>query len=162
VLIAVGVTGWFMFRPQVQAGLVTEALVARHLYFLQDPRAVQIATNDRQRIATWFRNKLAFPVRLPALQGADLKGARFCHFWGHKIALAFYEADGKRLSLFVTDSTTFPFGSPQAASCRTALNDYEVCIVPTPSAVLALVGNKDEMTGALRELESLAGQYPLN
>src|SRR5262245_23832772 len=70
VVIAVGVTGWFMFRPQVQAGLVTEALVARHLYFLQDPRAVQIATNDRQRIATWVRNKLPLPVRLPALQDA--------------------------------------------------------------------------------------------
>jgi anti-sigma factor RsiW len=161
-LIAVGLGGWFMFRPQVQAGLVTEALVARHLYFLQDPRAVQIATNDRQRIAAWFRKKLAFPVRLPALQGADLQGARFCHFWGQKIALAFYEANGRRLSLFVTDSTTFPFGSPQTATCRTALSDYEVCIVPTSSAVLALVGNKEDMSGALHDLESLASQYPLN
>lgn len=161
VLIAVGVTGWFVFRPQVQADLVTEALVARHLYFLQDPNAVQIASNDRQRIAAWFRNKVAFPVRLPVLQGADLQGARFCHFWGHKIALAFYEARGRRLSLFVTDSTTFPFGRPQAASCRTALSDYEVCLVPTSSTVLALVGNKEEMTDALRELESLASQYPL-
>jgi len=163
VLIAVGVTGWLVLRPQGRADLVAEALVARHLYFLQDPKAVQIATNDRQRIAAWFRNKLHFPVRLPALQGADLKGARFCHFWGHKIALAFYEASGNRLSLFVMDSTTFPFGgSRQPPSCRTALGDYEVCIVPTSSAVLALVGNKEEMTGALPELESLASQYPVN
>jgi hypothetical protein len=65
------------------------------------------------------------------------------------------------LSLFVMDSTTFPFGgSRQPPNCRTALGDYEVCIVPTSSAVLALVGNKEEMAGALGELESLASQYP--
>jgi anti-sigma factor (TIGR02949 family) len=160
VLIAVGVSGWFMLRPQAKADLLTEALVARHLYFLHDPHAVEITSHDPQRIVAWFSNKVAFPVRLPTLNGADLKGARFCHFWGHKIALAFYEAHGKRLSLFVTDSTTFPFGTRQTPSCRTALGDYEVCIVPTASTVLALVGGKEEMVGTLRDLETLARQYP--
>ncbi len=159
-VLAVGVTGWFMLRPPTHTDVVTEALVADHLHFLQVPDAVEVASNDPQQIAAWFSDKVAFPVRVPALQDADLLGARLCSLWGHKIALAFYEVHGKRLSLFMADAATFPLGSRPAGSCRTALGDYDVCIVPTSSTVLALVGDKDEMAGVLRELETLATQHP--
>ena len=159
-LLAVGVTGWFMLHTRAHTDVVTEALVADHLHFLQDPDALEIASNDPQQIATWFRDKVAFPVRVPALHGADLLGARLCSLWGHKIALAFYESNGKRLSLFVADPTTFPRGTRPAGSCRTALGDYGVCVIPTSATVFALVGDKDQMAGILPEFETSATQRP--
>ena len=161
-LLAVGIGGWLLLRPATQADVVTEALVADHVHFLQVPDVLEIASNDPQQIASWFSDKVAFPVHVPALRSAELLGGRLCSLWGQKVALAFYEVHGKRLSLFVADSTTFPHGDRPRGSCRTALGDYDVCIVPTPSTVLALVGDKHEMAGVLRELERAAAEPPLS
>ncbi len=160
-LLAVGVMGWFRLLRETHTDVVTEALVADHLHFLQVPDVLEIASNDPQQIAAWFSDKVAFPVRVPALRSADLQGGRLCSLWGQKVALAFYTAHGKRLSLFVADPATFPHGDRSPGSCRTALGDYDVCTVRTASAVLALVGDKREMAGVLRELES-AVEPPLS
>jgi anti-sigma factor (TIGR02949 family) len=161
-LLVIGAAGWFMLRPQVHADIVTEALIADHVHFLQVPDAFEITSNDPRQIAAWFSNKVAFPVHLPDLQGADLLGARLCSLWNHKIALAFYAAHGKRLSFFVVDPDSFPPGYQPARGCRTALKDYHVCIIPTSSTVLALVGDKDETAAILSELEALATKHPMS
>lgn len=159
-LLAIGVGRWLMLGPLAHADVVTEALVADHLHFLQVPDALEIASNDPHEIAAWFGDKVAFPVRVPELQGADLLGGRLCSLWGHKIALAFYEAQGTRMSLFVADPNAFPENDRPPGSCRTALGDYDVCVVRRASTVLALVGDKSRMAALLPQLETSATQHP--
>jgi len=153
-LLALGVTRWRMLGRSAEADVVAEALVTDHVHFLAMPDALEIASRDPQQIAEWFRDKVAFPVRVPELHGADLLGARLCSLWGHKVALAFYETQGKRLSVFITDPTTFP--SRSEAGCRTALGDYRVCMIPTSSTVLAAVGETAPMAAVQPELEAPA------
>jgi len=156
VLIAVGVSRLVGRAPQADRDRVTEALVADHLHFLQVHDAVEFASDDPAQIAAWFAEKVPFPVRVPELRSATLLGGRLCSLWGHKVALAFYQVHGKRVSLFVADETTVPAGSKLKTGCGTALGGYRVCFVPTSPTLLALVADDDQTAALLPELQALA------
>lgn len=132
-----------------------EALVADHLHYLQVPDAIEIASHDPEHVAAWFGGKLPFPVRLPVLEGADLLGARLCSLWGHKVALAFYESGGERLSLFVADPTTFPLAG-RRVGCTEGLGDKRVCLVAAGPNVLAMVADREQAAIFAPQLERLA------
>ena len=154
-LLAVGVTGWFMLHTRAHTDVVTEALVADHLHFLQDPDALEVVSEDPERIAAWFADKVSFPVRVPRLPGATLLGGRFCSLWGHEVALAFYQARGRRLSLFVTEPATFSVGPPPSG-CAPGLGGYRVCLVEAAPTVLAMVADAEQTAALLPELRRAA------
>lgn len=138
-----------------QGERMTEALVADHLHYLQVPDPVEIASRDPERVAAWFADKLPFAVHLPELEGASLLGARRCSLWGHRVALAFYESGGERLSLFVADRASFPIATGRTG-CTEGLGGKHVCLVGAGPNVLAMVADRDQATALAPQLERLA------
>lgn len=130
---------------------VTAALVADHLHFLEEPGALEVQSDDPASVAAWFVDKVPFPVAVPRLQSAALVGGRLCSLWGHKVALAFYDVHGTRLSVFLADASTFPAVS--ASRCTDALGDYRVCLLPSAHAGIALVGEKAHAAAVLPDLQ---------
>jgi len=160
VLIAVGAVRLINGALRSDRDPVTEALVADHLHFLQVHDAVEFASDDPVRIAAWFTDKVPFPVRVPELRSATLLGGRLCSLWGHKVALAFYDVQGRRVSLFVADPTTVPVRPQPTAGCTAALGDYRVCFIPTSPTLLAMVADEDQTAAMLPELQALAARPP--
>jgi len=136
---------------------VVEALVADHLHFLQEPSAVEIGSNDPDRLAAALEEKVGFPVAIPRLEGAALVGGRRCSLWGQAIALTFYEARGKRLSLFIADRARFPSPVAQGSRCTASIGDYRVCLLPAGDTVLAMVGDGEQTAAMLGALEVAVG-----
>ncbi len=152
VLAAVGVTEWARRQPGAAHDPATQALVADHIHYLHEPDPLQVASSDPERIAAWFDGKVPFRVEIPRLEAATLLGARLCSLRGEKVALAFYETGGKRLSLFVGDPTAFP--APPEGGCTKVLGDYRVCLVPSASTTLAMVGDAEQAARMMPELQA--------
>lgn len=131
---------------------VTEALVADHVHFLQEPNVLQVVAHDPAELATWFADKVHFPVRVPRLQNATLVGGRLCTLLDRKFALAFYETRGGRVSLFVGDAGALPAATRRGRVPTAALGNYHVAIVPWKDAALALVADADQTAAVLPEL----------
>jgi anti-sigma factor RsiW len=155
-LIAVGVTRLSDRTRQAEPDRVIEALVADHLHFLQVQDAVELASDDPAEMAAWFADKVPFPVRVPELRSATLLGGRLCSLWGNKVALAFYEVEGTRVSLFLADPATVPARPQPAVGCVAALGNYRVCFIPAAGTLLAMVADKQQTAAILPELEALA------
>jgi anti-sigma factor RsiW len=145
-------------RPAEQPDHVSEALVADHIHFLNEPSPFEVASNDGDRVATALGAKTGFPVTVPRLDGAALLGGRLCSLWGQKVALTFYEAGGKRLSLFVADRTRFPSPVPRGRRCTAPIGDYGVCLVPAGDRVFAMVGERAQTAATFAALEKALGQ----
>ncbi|MGB7290808.1 MAG: hypothetical protein WBD99_01380 [Thermodesulfobacteriota bacterium] len=69
------------------------------------PEAVQISSSDPRTIEDWFSDKVDFAILVPELMNAKLIGGRLCHLDNKRIALLFYEKEGKPISLFVMDES---------------------------------------------------------
>jgi hypothetical protein len=69
------------------------------------PEAVQISSSEPKIIEDWFKDKVEFAVLVPELRNARLVGGRLCHLDNNRIALLFYEKEGKPVSLFVMDES---------------------------------------------------------
>lgn len=69
------------------------------------PGHVQILSSDPAAVEQWFSGKVDFVVNVPRLQGARFIGGRLCQIEGRRVALLFYEKNGKPLSLFVMDGS---------------------------------------------------------
>ena len=136
---------------------VVEALVADHLHFLQEPSAVEIGSDDPDRLAAALGEQVGFPVAIPRLKGAALLGGRRCSLWGQKVALTFYEAHGKRLSLFIADRARFPSPVAQGSRCTASIGDYRVCFLPAGETVLAMVGDGEQTAAMFGTLEDAVG-----
>ncbi len=96
-------------------------------------------------------------LAIPRLKGATLLGGRRCSLWGQKVALTFYEAHGKRLSLFIVDRARFPSPVAQGSRCTAAIGDYRVCLLPAGETVLAMVGDGEQTAAMLGALEDAVG-----
>lgn len=113
-----GVLGWFPQWKLAGAGLLA-ALVCIVLYLVwpgggasislfvldhmenaQRQGVLQMETNATAVLNSWFSERLSFSPQLPSLPGA-LLGGRLCHIGEEPVALAFYDWEGKRLSVFV-------------------------------------------------------------
>jgi anti-sigma factor RsiW len=136
---------------------VVQALVADHLHFLEEPNAVEIGSNDPDRLAAELGEKVGFPVAIPRLRGAALLGGRLCSLWGQKVALTFYEVHGARLSLFIAERARFPSPVASGTRCTTAIGDYRVCLLPVSETVLAMVGDGEQTAIMLDTLEDAVG-----
>ena len=60
----------------------------------------QFSAAEVEDVPAWFRGRLGFEVRVPAMEGAELTGGRQCSVGPSEAAYLFYDRDGKRLSLF--------------------------------------------------------------
>jgi anti-sigma factor RsiW len=154
-LLALGVFLWVLGRGRSGADPVSQAFVADHLHFLQEPHAIELAATDPERLSTWFEGRVPFAVQVPRLQSARLLGGRLCSLWGQKVALTFYEAHGRRLSLFTLDRNTLPASVRHQDGCTVDLADYRVCLVPAPPAVFAMVADAAQAAVVLPELRRL-------
>ncbi len=153
-ILVVAASFWWTGR-QGHTDSAISTLVADHIHFLQVKTPLEISAADPQSITNWFSDKVDFPVNPPRFRNATLLGARLCSLWGHKVALAFYEARGKRLSLFVMSKSSLPSGSGGRAECHRAMGGYEVCFQPTDDAILAVVAERNQMKLLLPDLQVL-------
>ncbi len=165
VLLAVVVAGdrrvpqppFSMRAPRGGSDRVVDALVADHLHFLQEPSAVEIGASDPERLAAALADEVGFPIAIPRLKGAALLGGRRCSLWGQKVALTFYEAHGKRLSLFIAERARFPSPITPGSRCSASIGDYHVCLLPAGETVLAMVGDGEQTAALLGPLEEAVG-----
>jgi anti-sigma factor (TIGR02949 family) len=66
---------------------------------------LDVASPLEQRVSSWFRDKVDFPVRPPRLQmvGADLLGGRVSHMRERQAALLRYNLHGQKVSVLIFD-----------------------------------------------------------
>ncbi len=157
-LLTLGISLWVFERGRSGADPVSQAFVADHLHFLQEPHAIELAATDAEQLSTWFEGKVPFAVHVPRLQSASLLGGRLCSLWGQRVALTFYEAHGRRLSLFTLDRNTLPVSARDREGCTVDLGNYRVCLVPAPPAVLAMVADAEQAVAVLPELRRLVAR----
>lgn len=131
---------------------LTRALVEDHVRYLSIPDAIQIASDDPQRIADSFKTRVEFPIELPELSDARLLGARFCLLKGHNAVLSFYESEQKRVSLFVLNRNAVPGDDLPKTRCE-ILDNYRVCLVPLASEILVMVAHPQQARDLMPELE---------
>src|SRR5262249_8573367 len=128
-----------------------------HLHFLQEPSAVVIWSSDPDRLTAALEEEVGFPIAIPRLKGAALLGGRGCSLWGQKVALTFYEARGKRLSLFIAERARFPSPITPGSRCSASIGDYRVCLLPAGDTMLAMVGDGEQTAALLGPLEEAVG-----
>jgi anti-sigma factor RsiW len=141
-------------RMQKRGAIFAAAIVATAMLFMLTPRPRELAAQlvgdhvlmtldgatplevrgeDLPAIERWFAGKLDFALRLPALPGARIIGGRLCSIAGRRVALTFYEKDGRRLSLFVMDGA-----GARGEGCE-AMRGFTVCHAPARGVEYALV-----------------------
>lgn len=84
-----------------KSDLLASRLIDDHIKNI--PGDVQILSSDPATVEEWFRGKVDFVVNVPKLRDTKLIGGRLCQIEGKRLALLFYEKDGKPLSVFVMD-----------------------------------------------------------
>ncbi|MEM6959249.1 MAG: anti-sigma factor [Myxococcota bacterium] len=68
------------------------------------PADVRVDDASHGRVSEFFRGRLAFPVRAAALDGhAKLVGARLSNVRDHQAAALYYDVNGRRVTVVVTD-----------------------------------------------------------
>jgi hypothetical protein len=88
---------------QQQSASLVSRLVEDHIKNI--PGDVQILSSNPTNVQEWFRGRVDFLVHVPKLRDARFIGGRLCQIKGKRLALLFYEKDGKPLSVFVMNSS---------------------------------------------------------
>lgn len=154
-IVFAGVAAWRALGPRAMLEeSVVEALVADHVHFREALDAPQVRSADPVEVGAWFAGKLPFSVALPRLRSASLVGGRLCSLWGQKVAVGFYDTQGERVSLFVSDARSFPSAVPDEPRCEDGLGSYRVCIVPAGETLLLLVADAPRASLLLPDLEA--------
>ena len=110
-------------------------LVGDHvLITLNEAKPLEVRDRDASAIERWFGGKVDFALRLPRLDGANVVGGRVCNFAGRRVALTFYDLQGKRMSLFVTDRE-----DQVGEGCSESVRGFTVCREPAHGLAYALV-----------------------
>ncbi len=110
-------------------------LVGDHvLITLNEAKPLEVRDSDAGAIERWFGGKLDFALRLPRLDGASVVGGRVCNFAGRRVALTFYDLQGRRMSLFVTDRD-----DELRAGCSEGVRGFTICREPAHGLAYALV-----------------------
>ncbi|MFQ5462619.1 MAG: zf-HC2 domain-containing protein [Phycisphaerae bacterium] len=86
--------GWGHGAASVQPA-IAELAVADFRHFEDEGMPLQIATADRQEVASWLREKTSIDMKLPNALASRwrLAGGRKCTMNGQKAAFAVYESD---------------------------------------------------------------------
>ena len=89
--------------------------VLDHLDYSEPGKGLEFQGSDASALSEWFSKRLPFFPRIPRLK-AELEGGRRCHIGEIPVALAFYEWQGRRISLFVGEGSRLRVkGLPRAA-----------------------------------------------
>lgn len=99
IAVAAGIWHW---GADANAGVSRDALADDFRRFLAEGQPVQIASDDRTKVADWARSEIHLPVDLPIMHGnCKLKGARKCNLSGQTALLASYDVEGAPATLLV-------------------------------------------------------------
>jgi anti-sigma factor RsiW len=156
-LVAIAVGLWVGASKTSAVDQLSRALIEDHVRYLKIPDAIQVASNDPQRIAESFHDRVGFPIELPRLSDASLLGGRFCWLHGHKALLSFYDRNGQRFSLFVLSEKALPVAALPKAQC-TSSGEYEVCLLRAAPELLAMVGDREQAQALLPQLQRFGEQ----
>lgn len=120
--------------PQAEEPMaaVVDDVVQRHVRDLP----MEVQGPDPRSASSWFRGKVDFPVRAPALglRNASFSGARLSNVRSHQAAHMLYDVDGHRVTvmIFNPEHTAFSGGERVSVGQRDVLigqrNGYNVAI----------------------------------
>jgi anti-sigma factor (TIGR02949 family) len=101
-----------LFSGQAQTLPVVTESIHRHERNLP----LDVVGPDQQRVTTWFRDKVDFPVRPPRLRlaGANLLGGRVTNVRDRQAALLQYNLRGQKISVLVFDPGDLSLQAPRA------------------------------------------------
>lgn len=104
--------------------------------------AMQFQAAQVADVPGWFRNRLAFDVRMPDLagRGLTLLGGRKCSLGAAETAYLFYSGAGKRYSLFVLPARAVSIPLEEGKAYRYPLPDREVEVWREKDTVYILIG----------------------
>ena len=109
----------FKGSPANVSPLVAE-MVGKHQIYGQGAGNLQIESSNAVEVASWLRQRLDFPVKLPQLArpGERLVGARVSSIADGQAAFLLYERDGRRISLYVFKAapTHLLVGTPKSVA----------------------------------------------
>ncbi|MEM1414993.1 MAG: zf-HC2 domain-containing protein [Myxococcota bacterium] len=94
------------------AGLPADVQVPEPPAASSVPRVAGPPAPARQRVVQYFRDKVTFPVRPAVFDDARLVGARLSNVRERRAAALYYDVDGRRMTVVVTDA---PVGEAQEA-----------------------------------------------
>lgn len=103
---AVAVCALILLNRHPENRLPLSLFVLDHMEYAQREEVAELKSGDLAELEGWFKERLTFAPRLPALP-ASLEGGRLCHIGEERVALAFYNWNGNRVSLFVGDARSF-------------------------------------------------------
>jgi anti-sigma factor RsiW len=121
-------------RPWRANDLLAQLVGDHVLITLNEAKPLEVRDRDAGAIERWFGGKLDFALRLPRLDGASVVGGRVCNFAGRRVALTFYDLQGRRMSLFVTDRD-----DELRAGCSEGVRGFTICREPARGLAYALV-----------------------
>lgn len=105
--------------PANVSPLVAE-MVGKHQIYGQDRGNLQLESSNAVEVASWLRQRLDFPVKLPQLArpGESLVGARVSSIADGQAAFLLYERDGRRISLYLFKAapTHLLVGTPKSVA----------------------------------------------
>ncbi|MFN2375787.1 MAG: anti-sigma factor [Candidatus Binatia bacterium] len=135
-LVAAGRT-WMAAAPSVS--LVDEFIADHHKYAALVMPA-QVASGLPDEVRVFFDGKVPFEPVVPTLAGARLIGGRLCRLRGHLEQLLFYERQGRRLSLYVSnrpEPSSGCEGREGTQACGLRRGDHSLLLVgDSPAAEL--------------------------
>lgn len=103
-----GIRGWVS-----PAGRGNDPLVVQSAAWHQRNVPVEVTGPNQASVENWFSGKVDFPLHLPRLgRGATLLGGRMTTVANRPAALLFYDVDGTKLSVLVTDEAAGETGIP--------------------------------------------------
>ena len=98
-------------REPARDGLLVDALTEDHLLYAARSAPSEFPSQEPEALASWFAGRVDFAVSVPAFPGATLLGGRLCTLVDRRVALSFYQRDGRRVSLFQMPAGGLPTGS---------------------------------------------------
>jgi anti-sigma factor RsiW len=116
------------------AGSLADELIADHMKYVPEAMPAEVASGEAEDVQRFFEGKVAFQPVVPSLEGASLLGGRLCRIRGYHEQLLFYERDGRKLSLYVSNRPG------TRAECR-GNHGYRVCGRRHGQLSLMLVGD---------------------
>jgi anti-sigma factor RsiW len=122
-------------------------LIEDHIRYLPSRERAEFQTSEGEEAARWFSEKLHFPVRAPEIPGGSLQGGRLCFLLGSRVALLFYEVQGRPLSFFVLDGESLDLGSARFEDyqgkklCRASKSGYHLALWEEAGLVYAMVSD---------------------
>lgn len=142
---------------------VVSSSIAKHTSELP----VEIASRDADSVRTWFRGKVAFPVRAPHFRevpAVQLVGARLSNLRDRDAAYLVYEVNGAKVSVFVFDPSLVELGTDDGyqmvAGRKVYLDEsgpYNVALFSDRGVGYAITGDVDQKTMLRLVSASLAG-----